>query len=62
MFFGKQQSKVIERSRLWYVETQVGYEGPFQTRHEAKEYKRLRERADMARVEFAGLEDSLTNT
>jgi hypothetical protein len=62
MFFGKQQFRVIERNRLWYVETQTGYEGPFKTSMEAKQYKRLRERVDMARVEFAGFEDSLTNT
>jgi len=62
MFFGNRRNEIIERNDLWYVETQSGYEGPFDTRYEAKKFLSLQQRADMARVEFAGLEDSLYKT
>lgn len=62
MFFGSRHNKIIERNGLFFVETRSGFEGPFDTRYEAKEYQRLRKRADVARVELAGLEDSLYNT
>ena len=62
MFFGSRKNKIIERNGLWFVETRSGFEGPFDTRLEAKEYQRLRRRADVARVELAALEDSLYKT
>ena len=62
MFFRKHKNKFIERNDLWYIETQTGFEGPFDTRCEAQRYLSLLARADVARVEFAGLEDSLTNS
>lgn len=62
MFFGNRRTKIIERNDLWYLETQSGYEGPFDTRSEAKQYQSLQQRAEMARVEFAGIEDSLYKT
>jgi hypothetical protein len=62
MFFGNRNNKIIERNDLWYVETATGYEGPFDTRHEAQKFLSLSQRADIARVEFAGLEDNLYKT
>ncbi|MGD8926916.1 MAG: hypothetical protein PVG20_08685 [Thioalkalispiraceae bacterium] len=59
MFFTSHQNKIIERNELWYIETPTGYEGPFDTRYEARKYLSLCKRADVARVEFAGCEDSL---
>ena len=59
MFFANRKNKIIERNDLWYIETNTGFEGPFDTRYEAQKYLSIRNRADMARVEFAGLEDTL---
>ena len=60
MFFTSRNNQVIERNGIWYVETRAGYEGPFHSQHEAQQYLSLKNRGDMARVEFAGLEDSLS--
>ena len=62
MFFQKNKNKFVERNDLWYIETQTGFEGPFDTRYEAQRYLSLCDRADIARVEFAGLEDSLSSS
>ena len=62
MFFSSHKNKIIERNDLWYIETATGFEGPFDTRYEAQKYLSLRNRADIARVEFAGIEDSLYKT
>ena len=59
MFFTSRNNRVIERNGVWYVETWTGYEGPFDSQFEAQQYLSLKKRADMARVEFAGLEDRL---
>ena len=60
MFFLKNQHRVIERNRLWYVETPTGYEGPFQDQAEARAFARVRRSADFARVEFADLTEELS--
>jgi len=62
MFFNKNRDRVIERNQLWYVETESGYEGPFNHFSDAREFLRLKQKADSARVEFAGLEDILYKT
>ena len=62
MFFGNQKNRLIERNNLWYVETETGFEGPFDTQRQAQDFMRLRDRADVARVEFMGLDDTLYHT
>lgn len=42
-------------NKSWYVETQTGLEGPFETENEADIYLNLVRCSDAARVEFAGL-------
>ena len=59
MFFLKNQHRVIQRNRVWYVETPTGYEGPFEDLAEAKDFARIRRSADFARLEFADLSDDL---
>lgn len=48
-------ARIIKLIDNWYVETKTGYDGPFETYDEAESFLRLSERADAARVEFAGL-------
>lgn len=59
MFFTNHKKKIIERNDLWYIETSLGFEGPFDTHIEALKYLSLCNRADIARVEFAGCEDTI---
>ena len=57
MSFSQRRYKVSSHSKHWYVETQFGYDGPFEEKIKAEEYARLLGRADSARVEFAGIDD-----
>jgi len=57
MFFKKNDSRLIERNHLWYVETPTGYEGPFDNEAEAQTFARIRRRADIARMELADLSE-----
>ena len=59
MFFNQNRERLIERNQLWYIETRMGFEGPFETRSEAQNYLRLKNKAEVARIEFAGLDDVL---
>lgn len=43
-------------SGSWYIETRTGFEGPFQTSDEARNYLNLLEQTEVARAEFAGLQ------
>ena len=45
----------------WYIETRTGFEGPFESEKEAKNYLNLVNCADAARIEFAGLQFSPGN-
>lgn len=40
----------------WYVTTVTGFEGPFEDKGEARQYLRLIQATEAARVEFAGLD------
>ena len=42
----------------WYIETRTGYDGPFDTRHEARQFLDLLQSCEAAREEFAGLDFS----
>lgn len=42
-------------NKNWYVETQTGLEGPFETENEAAIFLNLVRCSDAARMEFAGL-------
>lgn len=57
MFFNNRQAQIIERNNKWYVETNTGYEGPFDTPSEAKSFLRLKQTADSARIELICIED-----
>jgi len=57
MFFKKNQYRVVERSRLWYLETPTGYEGPFDTEAEATAFTKIRKCADFARLELVDLNE-----
>lgn len=59
MFFNKNPGRIIERNKMWYIETASGFEGPFPHFSEAREFLRLKQKADAARVEFAGVDDIL---
>lgn len=60
MLFSSRHNPVINRNDYWYVETQYGYEGPFENKVQAQEYASLLEKADSARVEFAGINDGMS--
>jgi len=60
MIFGRNRNSLIKRNEQWYVETQMGYEGPFDTKNEAREFLALSDKADSARMEFMGVEDELS--
>ena len=60
MFFGRNRNNLIHRNEQWYVETQMGYEGPFDTKSEASEFLILSDKADSARIELMGIEDDLS--
>jgi len=49
---------IIEIKNKWFIETRTGYDGPFESKDEAKKYLRLKKGCDAARAEFAGLEFS----
>jgi hypothetical protein len=59
MFFKKNEQRLIERNRLWYLETSTGYEGPFESEAEAQAFARIRRSADFARMELADLNEEL---
>ena len=40
----------------WYVETRIGFDGPFESINEAITFLNLLKTSDAARVEFAGLQ------
>lgn len=42
----------------WYVETKTGFDGPFDTKQEAREFQSLIRISNAARIEFAGLDYS----
>jgi len=54
------QSKVIQIKDQWFIETRTGYDGPFDTKSEAKKFHKLLKSCDAARCEFAGLDFSPT--
>jgi len=60
MIFGRNRNKLIQRNEHWYVETQMGFEGPFESKNEAREFLALSDKADSARIEFMGIEDDLS--
>ena len=45
----------------WYVETQTGFDGPFDSQGEAITFQDLIKRSNAARVEFAGLQFSFAD-
>jgi len=49
---------IIEIKNKWFIETRTGYDGPFESKDEAKKYLRLAKECDAARAGFAGLEFS----
>ena len=51
-------NRVLQIEDKWYVETRTGYDGPFDSKQEAKRYLDLLKSCDAARSEFAGLEFS----
>lgn len=52
------KKRIIEIKNKWFIETRTGYDGPFESKDEAKRYLRLLKDCDAARSEFAGLEFS----
>ena len=43
-------------NQKWYVESQTGLDGPFETEKEASVFLRLVKNSNAARMEFAGLQ------
>jgi len=60
MIFGRNNNRLIQRNEHWYVETQMGFEGPFESKSDASEFLSLSNKADSARIEFMGIEDDLS--
>ncbi len=54
------ESRIITIREQWFIETRTGYDGPFETKDEAKKYLKLLNSCDAARCEFAGLQFSHT--
>ncbi len=52
------EKHLVEIKNKWFIETRTGYDGPFDSKDEAKEYLQLLKGCDAARSEFAGLEFS----
>ncbi|VAW93013.1 hypothetical protein MNBD_GAMMA23-825 [hydrothermal vent metagenome] len=52
------EKHLVEIKNKWFIETRTGYDGPFESKDEAKEYLLLLKDCDAARSEFAGLEFS----
>ena len=48
-------------NQKWYVESQTGLDGPFETEKEASVFLRLVQSSNAARMEFAGLQYSPQN-
>lgn len=48
-------------NQKWYVESQTGLDGPFETEKEASVFLRLVKTSNAARMEFAGLQYSPQN-
>ncbi|VAW99486.1 hypothetical protein MNBD_GAMMA21-1946 [hydrothermal vent metagenome] len=59
MFFGRNRNRLIQRNEHWYVQMQMGFEGPFESKKDACEFLSLSNKADSARIEFMGIEDDL---
>ena len=60
MIFGCNRNRLVQRNEHWYVETEMGFEGPFAEKSEAREFLALSDKADSARMEFMGIEDDLS--
>lgn len=56
----RKKNQIVKVKDSWYVETRTGYEGPFDKLSEAKKYLVLANTAEAARLEFAGLSNSVT--
>ena len=53
----EKNSQIVKISNNgWYVETQTGLDGPFDSKDEVASFLNLLKRSDAARVEFAGLQ------
>lgn len=49
-------NRITKISGNWYIETRTGYDGPFDSKMEAKQFLSLLIDTEAARSEFAGLQ------
>mgnify|MGYP001813359335 CR=1 FL=1 len=49
-------SRIKKISGNWYIETRIGYDGPFDSKLEASQFLSLLKSTEAARSEFAGLQ------
>jgi hypothetical protein len=47
--------QILKLDDDWYVETNTGFDGPFDSYEEAEAFLRLSEKVEIARLGFAGL-------
>lgn len=52
----KESSRLKKISGNWYIETRMGYDGPFENKAEANQFLNLLKSTEAARSEFAGLQ------